>query len=102
MASSHRLTDHVERKSGPVYFLKARDRDGRQIKNRLGPGRRLAAETGARRAARLPDRPWARSRPWGRQSRSGTPRTLGCAMSSTTAAARRRPFATTATPSTGT
>ena len=27
----------VQRKSGPVYFLKARDRDGRQIKKRLGP-----------------------------------------------------------------
>ena len=27
----------VERKTGPVYFLKARDRDGRQIKRRLGP-----------------------------------------------------------------
>ena len=27
----------VNRKSGPVYFLKARDRDGRQIKRRLGP-----------------------------------------------------------------
>ena len=27
----------VERKSGPIYFIKARDRDGRQIKRRLGP-----------------------------------------------------------------
>ena len=27
----------VERKTGPIYFLKARDRDGRQIKHRLGP-----------------------------------------------------------------
>ena len=27
----------VDRKSGPVYFIKARDRDGRQIKRRLGP-----------------------------------------------------------------
>jgi integrase len=27
----------VQRKDGPVYFLKARDRDGRQIKKRLGP-----------------------------------------------------------------
>ena len=27
----------VERKDGPVYYLKARDRDGRQIKQRLGP-----------------------------------------------------------------
>jgi integrase len=26
----------VERKTGPVYFLKARDRDGRQVKKRLG------------------------------------------------------------------
>lgn len=27
----------VERRSGPVYFIKARDRDGRQVKKRLGP-----------------------------------------------------------------
>ena len=27
----------VDRKTGPVYFLKARDRDGRQIKRKLGP-----------------------------------------------------------------
>lgn len=27
----------VERRTGPVYFIKARDRDGRQIKKRLGP-----------------------------------------------------------------
>lgn len=27
----------VERQSGPVYFLMARDRDGRRIKQRLGP-----------------------------------------------------------------
>ena len=27
----------VERKSGPVYYMKARDRDGRQIKRKLGP-----------------------------------------------------------------
>lgn len=27
----------VDRKAGPVYFLKARDRSGRQIKRRLGP-----------------------------------------------------------------
>jgi integrase len=27
----------VKRQAGPVYFLKARDRDGRQIKQRLGP-----------------------------------------------------------------
>ena len=27
----------VERQAGPIYFLKARDRDGRQIKRRLGP-----------------------------------------------------------------
>jgi hypothetical protein len=27
----------VSRKSGPVYFLKARDRDGRQVKRKLGP-----------------------------------------------------------------
>ena len=27
----------VERKAGSVYFLKARDRDGRQVKRRLGP-----------------------------------------------------------------
>ncbi len=27
----------VERKDGPVYYLKARDRNGRQIKKRLGP-----------------------------------------------------------------
>ena len=27
----------VERQTGPVYFIKARDRDGRQIKRRLGP-----------------------------------------------------------------
>jgi integrase len=27
----------VQRHDGPVYFLKARDRDGRQIKKRLGP-----------------------------------------------------------------
>ena len=36
----HRVTGSlivVKRQSGPVYFLKARDRDGRQIKRRLGP-----------------------------------------------------------------
>ena len=36
----HRVTGSlivVERKTGPVYFLKARDRDGRQIKRKLGP-----------------------------------------------------------------
>ena len=27
----------VERKDGPIYFMKARDRDGRQIKRLLGP-----------------------------------------------------------------
>lgn len=27
----------VERNTGPVYFIKARDRDGRQVKKRLGP-----------------------------------------------------------------
>ena len=35
----HRVTGSlivVERKTGPVYFLKARDRDGRQIKRKLG------------------------------------------------------------------
>lgn len=38
--SAHRVTGSlitVERKSGPVYFIKARDRDGRQVKRRLGP-----------------------------------------------------------------
>jgi len=27
----------VDRKSGPVLFIKARDRTGRRIKKRLGP-----------------------------------------------------------------
>jgi integrase len=27
----------VERKTGPIYYFKARDRDGRQIKHKLGP-----------------------------------------------------------------
>ena len=27
----------VQRKAGPVYYLKARDRNGRQIKRKLGP-----------------------------------------------------------------
>jgi integrase len=38
--SEHRVTGSlivVKRQSGPVYFLKARDLDGRQIKRRLGP-----------------------------------------------------------------
>jgi integrase len=38
--SAHRVTGSlitVERQTGPVYFLKARDRDGRQVKRRLGP-----------------------------------------------------------------
>lgn len=38
--SVHRVTGSlitVERKSGPVYFIKARDRGGHQVKRRLGP-----------------------------------------------------------------
>jgi integrase len=38
--SEHRVTGSlivVERQTGPIYFLKARDRDGRQVKRRLGP-----------------------------------------------------------------
>jgi integrase len=38
--SAHRVTGSlivVERRTGPVYFIKARDLDGRQIKRRLGP-----------------------------------------------------------------
>src|SRR5664279_398913 len=38
--SEHRVTGSlivVKRQTGPIYFLKARDRDGRQVKRRLGP-----------------------------------------------------------------
>ena len=38
--SEHRVTGSlivVKRQTGPVYFMKARDRDGRQVKRRLGP-----------------------------------------------------------------
>jgi integrase len=38
--SEHRVTGSlivVKRQTGPIYFLKARDRDERQVKRRLGP-----------------------------------------------------------------
>ncbi len=41
----------VDRQAGPVYFIKARDRDGRQVKRRLGPvadWKRKAAEDALR------------------------------------------------------
>ena len=92
----------VERKTGPIYFLKARDRDGRQIKRRLGPVAdwpRKQAQDALRDfltdLGRVPDR--------------GDPAvtfayaaTHGCATSSMTASGRRRPSATTGTPVTAT
>ena len=41
----------VERKSGRIYFLKARDRYGRQIKRRLGPVADWPPQAGAGRPA---------------------------------------------------
>ena len=48
----------VERNTGAVYFIKARDRDGRQVKRRLGPVADWPRKPGRGRAARPPDRPW--------------------------------------------
>jgi hypothetical protein len=46
----------VKRQTGPVSFLKARDRDGRQIKRKLGPVSDWPRKKGTGRPTGLPDR----------------------------------------------
>ena len=112
---SDRVTGHVslrERKRGPVYYLRYRLADGRQVQKLLGPAwtersrppagyftKRTAEEAlqqvlaDARRGM-LPDS----------RRRSGTRSAMhapsGCATSSTTSSGRRRRSGTTATSST--
>ena len=100
--SEHRVTGSlivVKRQTGPVYYMKCRDRDGRQIKLRLGPVAdwpRKAAQDALRDLltdlGRTPGRvgtPASRSRPQ---------RPPGWTTSSMSASARRAPCATIATP----
>ena len=74
----------VQRKSGPVLYIKARDRNGKQIKKRARPGSGLAGAQGGRRQAGVPCRPRAgpRTAP-PRGSRSGRLPGTGCVTSST-------------------
>jgi hypothetical protein len=86
----------VRRESGQVCYMKARDRDGRQIKLKLGP----IADWPTKRAqdalrdfltdlGRVPERGESRSR-------SPKPPPRGCGTSSTSATGPRRPCATIA------
>ena len=97
----------VQRMSGPVLYIKARDRNGKQIKKRLGPlragkARRLPGTWTVKEAqdelrdfltelGRSPTVP-------GRTSRSATRSPVGCTTSSMTASAARRPSGTTGSP----
>ena len=99
----HRVTGSlitVGRKTGPVYYLKARDRDGRQIKRKLGPVAdwpRKQAEDALRDfltdLGRVPEHGTTRSR-------SCTPRPRGWTTSSTRRIEHRPPSAATAARST--
>ena len=100
----------IQRAAGPVYYAHIRTVDGRRLQPKLGPawlkrsrppqGHLTPAMAEAELAEILAgENPRRRRRPRPPARRSGTPRSSGCATSSTTASANTPPCRATAAPS---